>query len=79
MKPFIKEPILSTLCKQSKQAWKLWRDAGRPKKGPLLIKRNESKKVKLYILKCRACQEQKRIQYQDDFFKSKSFKRFKIT
>ena len=44
------------------------------------MKRNESKKkVKLYTLKCRACQERKRIQYQDDLFKSKSFKRFKIT
>ena len=63
----------------SKQAWKLWRDAGRPRSGPLFNSMKKAKyEVKSYIRSLRAKQDRRKLQARDVLFKNKDEKRFYI-
>ena len=70
---------LKQKCQRSKVAWRHWRNAGRPRSGPLYQNMKAAKyEVKLYVRKCRARQERKVIQTRDEMFKNKDDHRFNI-
>lgn len=76
-KKFIIDSDLSSLCKQSKAAWKCWKDAGRPSSGELWSAMKEARRaVKRQITACRARRERSDIQKRDLLFKNNSNHRF---
>ena len=78
-KKCIADSDLSALCKQSKAAWKRWKNAGRPRSGGLWLEMRESKRaVKEKISACRARKERADIQKRDQLFKNNSNHRFRI-
>ena len=63
VKHFIHDEELKQKCQASKSAWKTWRDANRPRSGPLYQQMKTTKyEVKSHVRKCRAKQERKTIQ-----------------
>ena len=78
-KKFIADLDLSALCKQSKAAWKRWKNADRPRSGGLWLEMKKSKRaVKEKISACRARKERADIQKRDQLFKNNSKHRFRI-
>ena len=75
---FFKDDHLSCLCKESKAAWRRWRDAGRPHSGDLLTEKIASKKKvqsRLNLLKARKDRlDSAKI---DEQFREKAENRFK--
>ena len=68
---------LSSLCWQSRQAFREWKAGGRPRSGPLYEARRErKKKVQQHLSKCRAQIERKKIQKRDQSFCSYHPRRF---
>ena len=79
VKNYIRDDELKQKCQRSKVAWRHWRNAGRPRSGPLYQNMKAAKyEVKLYVRKCRARQERKVIQTRDEMFKNKDDRRFNI-
>ena len=71
------DPHFSTLCWQSRQAYRQWKVAGHPISGPLYKARKTCKKnVQHHLSKCRAPIERKKIQKRDQSFCSKHLRRF---
>ena len=62
------------ICKESKNAWKVWNDAGRPATGPLFRKLRQD--VKKRIRHCAAMDERKMIMRMEEMFKRKYNRRF---
>ena len=77
-KALIHDTHLKQLCRQSKKAWRQWRDAGRPTAGPLYEEKKEYKKeIRKYCQSCRARAERKVIQHRDELFRKNDKHRFK--
>ena len=78
--PHIKDALLSTLCWQSRVAFRKWKEGGRPTNGPLFDDRKKAKKeVAKHLSKCRAKIEQQKISSRDKMFSSQYPKRFKTS
>ena len=68
------DAYLSTLCGRSRDAFRQWKEAGRPRSGPVFKKRKKCKKdISLHLSKCR---ERISIQKRDESFQSRHPKRF---
>ncbi len=77
-KRHVKDALLSNLCWKSRNAFREWKEAGRPLAGPVYESRKECKRrVSLYASKCRARLERKTIQRRDAMFQSSHPLRFK--
>ena len=73
----ISDPHLSSLCWQSRVAYRQWKAAGCPRSGPLFeARRNCKKHVQQHLSKCRARVQCANIQKRDQSFHSKHPKRF---
>ena len=60
---YINDSTLKMKCKASKHAWSSWKNAGRPRAGPLYDTMKSTKKeVTMYVSQCRAREERARIQ-----------------
>ena len=76
-KRYINDSTLKTKCKASKCAWFRWKDAGKPRAGPLFQSMLSTKKnVKTYVRKCRAKVERARIQSRNQMFRERHPARF---
>ena len=70
---------LSQLCAQSKEAWRVWCEGGRPSSGPLYdAKCTMRRKVRQRIKFCAAMEERKRVQKCEKLFKTNAYPRFRI-
>ena len=79
-KSYVKDKQLKNLCKISKAAWNMWRDAGRPSSGPLAEEKKHSKKnVRQFVAAARARQVRSTIQKRDQMFKGNHPSRFKTS
>ena len=79
VKNYIRDDELKQKCQRSKVAWHHWRNAGRPRSGPLYQNMKAAKyEVKVSVRKCRARQERKVIETRDEMFKNKHARRFNI-
>ena len=73
----IKDAYLSTLCWCSRDAFRQWKEAGRPRSEPVFEKRKKCKKdISLHLSKCRARLQCISIQKRDESFRSRHPKRF---
>ena len=77
-KLYIHDDAITQKCHTSKQAWKLWRDVGRPRFGPLFNSMKAKYEDKSYIRSLRATQERRKLQARDVLFKNKDEKQFYI-
>ena len=67
----IRDSFLSTLCWQSRVAYRDWKAAGCPRCGDKYEKREKTKReVSIYLSKCRARSERRHIQKRDEMFSS---------
>ena len=74
------DPHLSTLCWQSRVAFRQWKAAGSPRSGPLYDERKNCKKnVREYLSKRRAQLQRRVIQKRDQAFNLHHPKRYKMT
>ena len=74
----IRDSFLSTLCWQSRVAYRDWKAAGCPRCGDKYEKRKKTKReVSVYLSKCRARSERRHIQKRDEMFSSNNPRRFK--
>lgn len=79
-KSYIKDKELRRLCKESREAWMKWQNAGRPSEGMLCQNKRKSKKlVRQYVASCRAKAERRKIQSRDWMFKENHNHRFKYS
>ena len=70
-KLFIHDNSLKEMCRDSKEAWRRWRNAGRPKSGVLYADMKHKKHaVKQYVNTCRARHERKRLQQRDTMLRN---------
>ena len=66
VKNFVQDQELKLKCKASKSAWRFWRNANRPRSGPIYQQMKIARNVvKAHVRKCRAKQERKTIQARD--------------
>ena len=73
----VKDKTLSHLCWKSRCAFRHWKNAGRPRTGPVAEERKKCKRlVNVHLNKCRARQERRQIQQQDEMLQQNHSKRF---
>ena len=71
-KKWYSDTMLSNLCKQKKDSWDKWKEAGCPKEGVLYEQRKALRdQVRKRIKICRANKERKRIEKIDHDFRNK--------
>ena len=74
----VKDKTLSHLCWKSWCAFRHWKDAGRPRTGPVTKARKKCKRhVNVHLNKCRAHQKRRQIQQRDEMFQQNHPKRFR--
>ena len=75
------DDTLSRLCFSSKQAWKKWKSAGRPRSGPLydtIMMKSSRSAVKKYVRICRAKEERALLQRRDSLYSHSDPRRFHL-
>ena len=80
-KPYINDANLKMKCNTSKStsAWRQWKASGGSRSGAAFDAMRQAKKdVKEYVKLCRAREERKKIQKQDQLFKNRDPARFHI-
>ena len=78
-KKWFSDDILRSLCAQSREACKGWREAGCPREGALFERRVSAKRaVRRRVRECAAREERKRIQRREKLFRSGAPGRFRI-
>ena len=74
-----RDTTLASLCAQSSQAWRVWKEAGSPGVGPLYEEKCCLRRaVRKCIRFCSAQAENRRIQKRDSMFVSKDKRRFRL-
>ena len=70
-KMFIHDNSLKGLCRDSKAAWRRWRNAGRPTSGDLYADmKNKKRGVKQHVNTCRSRHERTRLQQRDTMLRN---------
>lgn len=78
-KLYIHDFSLKEKCKQSKESWRYWRDASRPRSGPLYEDMKFKKQdVKQHVDICCARQERKHLQQRDTLLRNKDSTSFHV-
>ena len=78
-KHFVNNKELQERSIYVKMAWKRWRNAGRPRSGPLFNEKNASKReVTKFANKCRARMDRKQWQNHENKFKDRDNSRFRV-
>ena len=79
-KKWYSDNTLSNLCKQKKEAWDKWKEAGSPREGVLYEQKKALRdEVRKRIKICRANEERKRIEKIDHDFRNKHPSRFRTS
>ena len=78
-KPRLRDDILSRLCAQSRTAWRVWKEAGRPREGLLFEQKNQLRReVRTRVNYCSAMAERRRVQRREMMFRHHDSSRFRM-
>ena len=79
VKLYIYDALLKVKCKESNDSWRCWRDAGRPRSGPVYdTMKSKKQDIKVYVNSCRARQTRKHLQQRDTLLRKGSSDGFRV-